>query len=379
MSNANVAQLVGQRVLVTALAESADAAIAGDTLRLEPMAFPDPATLAPDDVVIRVESAAVGWVDLIMASGQYQHLVTPPYTPGIEYAGTAAWVGPAAAGTVSIGDAVIVDGLQAGPRSKGAHQRWGGFATWAVAPARALVPKPAALDFDQASSVFGNYETAYHGLITRGRLAAPDTVVIHGASGSTGLAAVQIAKRVGATVIATGRSDEKLAKVRAEGADHVINIRDAASETGVRRFRDDIKALTGGRGADVVYDGVGGAVGQESLRCLRFGGRYLVIGWASTPNVAVGRGERGAPNANQLPTNLIMMKSLEVLGCPVALATFEDPSLGPPRRKQILAWVEAGLLRPQVSHRFPLSEFRAAMRAKWQGEVVGACVLTPSG
>jgi NADPH2:quinone reductase len=129
----------------------------------------------------------------------------------------------------------------------------------------------------------------------------------------------------------------------------------------------------------VVYDGVGGAVGQESLRCLRFGGRYLVIGWASTPNVAAGRGERGAPNANQLPTNFIMMKSLEVLGCPVALATFEDPSLGPPRRKQILAWVEAGLLRPQVSHRFPLSEFRAAMRAKWQGEVVGACVLTPSG
>jgi len=368
----------GHRVIVTELAESADAALSGDTLRLEPCQFPETSALADNDVVVTVESAAVGWVDLIMASGQYQHLVTPPYTPGIEFAGTVAWVG-AAVENVVVGDAVIVDGFHAGPRSKGAYQRWGGFATWAVAPSHALVKKPARIDFDQASSVFGNYETAYHGLITRGRLTSSDTVVIHGASGSTGLAAVHIAKLIGATVIATGRSDDKLAQVRAEGADFVINIRDTdpSSETGVRRFRDEVKALTGGRGADIVYDGVGGAVGLESLRCLRFGGRYLVIGWASTPNVARGRGERGAPNANQLPTNLIMMKSLEILGCPVVLATFQDPRLGPPRRAQIMAWVEAGLLTPHVSHRFPLSDFREAMRAKWNGEVIGGCVLHP--
>jgi NADPH2:quinone reductase len=370
----------GHRVIVTALAESADQAIAGDTFRLEPMDFPDTTSLAAHDVVIAVQSAAVGWVDLIMASGQYQHLLTPPYTPGLEYAGTVAWVGSGVTEVV-VGDAVIADGFHAGPRSKGNYQRWGGFATWAVAPGHAVVKKPHNLDFDQASSVFGNYETAYHGLITRGRLTPNDTVVIHGASGATGLAAVHIAKVIGATVIATGRSDDKLAQVKAEGADHVVNIRDLSDDpatSGVRRFRDDIKALTNGRGADLVYDGVGGAVGLESLRCLRFGGRYLVIGWASTPNVAKGRGERGAPNANQLPTNLIMMKSLEVLGSPVALATFEDPSIGPPRRAQILAWVESGLLTPRVSHRFALTDYREAMRAKWQGEVLGGCVLHPA-
>lgn len=366
----------GQRVIVRALADSVGAALDGDSLALEPQTFPDHATLADDDVVVAVRSAAVGWVDLIMASGQYQHLVTPPYTPGIEFAGTVVHVGPAVA-TVAPGDPVIVDGFRAGPRSAGRHQRWGGFATWAVAPASALVKKPALLDFDQAAALFGNYETAYFGLITRGRLSAGETVLIHGASGSTGLAAVHIAKLVGATVIATGRSESKLAAVADEGADHTLLIADPGSESGVRRFREDVKALTGGRGVDLVFDGVGGAVGLESLRSLRFMGRYLVIGWASTPDVARGRGQRGAPNANQLPTNLIMMKALEVLGCPVVLSTLADPSLGPPRREAILRWVEAGLIRPQVSHRFPLAEFRQAMVAKWRGEVLGGCVLHP--
>lgn len=145
----------------------------------------------------------------------------------------------------------------------------------------------------------------------------------------------------------------------------------------MRAFRDDVKALTDGRGVDVVYDGVGGEISVESLRCVRFGARFLIVGWAATPFVAKGKGGRGAPNANVLPTNLIMMKGLDVLGCPTVISTVNDPSLRAPRLAQILAWAEAGAIVPHVSHVFPLAEFATAMRAKWTGEVIGGCVLHP--
>lgn len=237
-------------------------------------------------------------------------------------------------------------------------------------------PIPGDLSFDQACNLLGNYETAYHCLIARGRLQAGETVLVHGASGSIGLAAVHVAKLVGATVIATGRAPHKLAVVRAQGADHVIDC-SAAPGRGVRAFRDDVKALTGGRGVDVVYDGVGGDVSLESLRCVRFGARFLIAGWAATPFVARGKGQRGAPNANLLPTNLVMMKGLDVLGCPTVISTVNDPALRAPRLAQILRWAQAGQIRPHVSHAFPLAEFKAAMRAKWNGEPVGGCVVHP--
>lgn len=213
--------------------------------------------------------------------------------------------------------------------------------------------------------------------MTRGRLRAGETVLVLGASGSTGLAAVQVAKLLGATVIAAGRSDSKLAAVKDQGADFVINCRSSGSEPGVRPIRDEVKALTGGRGVDVVYDGVGGDLSLESLRCVAFGARFLVVGWAATPFVAKGKGLRGAPNANVLPTNLILMKGLDVLGCPTVISTLQDPSLRPPRLAQILQWAEAGRIKPHVSHVFPLSDFKEAMRAKWNGEVIGGCVLHP--
>jgi len=338
------------------------------------MDAPDPATLRPRDVIVAVKSAAVGWVDLLMTSGQYQHMPKPPYTPGLESAGVVVWAGPDATSEVHLGDSVLVDGFLAGPRSLGEYQAYGGFASYVVAPAEAVRPIPGALSFDQAAGLLGSYETAYHCLVTRGRLQAGETVLIHGASGATGLAAVQVAKLLGATVIATGRSDEKLAVVKQEGADHLINTK---GEDGVRPFRDDVKALTGGRGVDVVYDAVGGDISLESLRCVRFGARFLVVGWAATPFVARGKGQRGAPNANVLPTNLIMMKSLDVLGCPTAISTAHDPSSRGPRLSQVLAWAKSGQIRPHVSHVFPLSEFQAALKAKWNGEVIGGCVLRP--
>jgi NADPH2:quinone reductase len=365
----------GHRVVVRALGADPLDALAHH-VELEPMAPPDPAELGADDVVIAVRAAAVGWVDLIMMSGQYQHVAEPPYTPGLEYAGVVAWVGASAAARHAVGDAVVVDPFLTGPRSSGPYQRWGGFASYAVAPAPAVRPIPGDLSFDQAAGILGSYETAYHCLLTRGRLAAGETVLILGASGATGLAAVQIAKRVGARVIAVGRAGPKLDTVRTLGADDVVAAeRDAAG--GLRPFREQVRALTGGRGVDVVYDGVGGELSLEALRCVRFGARFLIVGWASTPGVAAGRGQRGAPNANQLPTNLIMMKGLDVLGCPTVIATSNDPGLRPPRLAQIEAWLGAGELVPYVSHQFALSDYQQALRAKWNGEVVGGGVVRP--
>lgn len=324
------------------------------------MPAPDPAQLSSRDVIIAVASSSVGWVDLLMTSGQYQHAAKPPYTPGLEYAGTVAWAGRDAA--IEVGARVLVDPFLAGPRSLGDYQAYGGFATYAVAPIEAVHAIPGDLSFDEACNLLGNYETAYHCLVTRGRLQPGETVLVHGASGSVGLAAVHVAKLVGATVIATGRSAAKLAVVAAQGADHVI--------TTDTPLRDQVKALTDGRGVDVVYDGVGGALSIESLRCTRFGARYLIVGWAATPFVAKG-------TANQLPTNLIMMKGLDVLGCPTVISTVHDPASRAPRLAQILRWAASGQIHPLVSRTYALDDFATAMRAKWTSEAVGGIVVQP--
>lgn len=361
----------GQRLVLTEYGETPTDAI-DRFLRLEAQPAPDPATLAATDVVLRVRSCAVGWVDLIMASGQYQHMAPPPYTPGLEFAGDVAWVGSAVE-AVAVGDRVLADGFLTGPRSGGAHQRWGGMASWAVVPEAAAMPIPEDMSHDQAVNLLGNYETATHVLDVRGRVQPGEWVLINGASGSTGLAAVHVAKRLGAHVIATGRSAEKLAVVQAQGADHVLVTADG--EGGLRRFRDDVKALSGG-GVHVVYDGVGGPISIESIRSMRFGGRFCIVGWAATPYVARGKGGRGAPNANQLPTNLIQMKGLDVLGCPAIISTRHDPTLRPRRLRRIREWLGDGL-RPHHGPAFALDDWREALLAKWQSRYVGGCVLHP--
>jgi NADPH2:quinone reductase len=364
----------GLRVVVSEFGETPPDAMER-FVSVQPMPAPDPASLGPDEVVVEVRSASVGWVDLLMTSGQYQHMPAPPYTPGLEYAGVIVAKGAQAAPGFQVGDAILVDPFLAGPRSLGAYQKSGGWASYAVVPGQAALRVPGKLSLDAACNLLGNYETAYHCLVTRGRLREGEWVLIHGASGSTGLAAVEIAKLLGAKVIATGRSEEKLRVVAGRGADHVL--RTAEADGGVASLGERVKAITKGRGVDVVYDGVGGDISVASLRCVTFGARFLVVGWAATPFVARGKGGRGAPNANVLPTNLILMKGLDVLGCPTAIATAQDPSIRAPRLAQILAWADEGKLSPHVSHVFPLSQVLPAMRAKWSGEVVGGCVLHP--
>lgn len=365
----------GRKAVFTELGESPLEAL-DKFLRIEPQAAPDTAQCKADEVVVRIESSAVSWIDLVMASGQYQHRCYPPYIPGVEYSGVVLWAGSAVR-EFAPGDRVLSDWIAAGPRSKTAYQGAGGFAGYAVLPASALCRIPDRLDFDQAANLLVSYETAYHCIIARGRVQAGETVLIHGASGASGLAAVQMCRMLGAKVIATGRSDEKLEQLKPHGADHLINIRGTDYASGVRQFRDEVKALTDGRGVDVVYDAVGGDVSLESLRCVAFGARFLIVGWTSTPNVADGKGRRGAPRANQLPTNLIQMKGLDVLGCPAAITVQRSPEKREPRRSQILEWAAAGKLTPHVSRVFPISQAREALLARWEGGILGGCALRP--
>ncbi|OIP39491.1 MAG: hypothetical protein AUK47_09935 [Deltaproteobacteria bacterium CG2_30_63_29] len=343
-------------------------------MRLEAQAMPGPAELGSADVLLRVRSCAVGWVDLLMSSGQYQHMASPPYTPGLEFAGEVVWAGAEVHG-VQVGDRVLADGMRTGPRSSGKYQRWGGFATFAVIPQEAAIPLPNELSYDQAVNLLGNYETAYHALVHRGRLQAGEWVLIHGATGATGLAAVHVAKLLGATVIATGRSPDKLAQLLDQGADHIIETSDGAG--GVRRFSKEVKALTEGKGVHLVWDGVGGPVSIESLRSMRFGGRFCIVGWAATPFVAAGAGKGGAPNANQLPTNLIQMKGLDILGCPAVISTLHDPQLRPTRLAWLLERVADGSLRPHAGPGYALEDYAEALRAKWESRFVGGCVIHP--
>lgn len=367
----------GRRVRLSAFGETAEDALAR-LLRLEPMARPDPASLGAHDVLVAVRSASVALIDGMMLSGQYHHKPAVPYTPGMEYAGVVEWVGPAVdPARFQVGDRVMNDYQRAGPRSAGAHQAQGGWATHAVASQDGLLPVPEGLSFDEACNFLLNYETAHYAFVTRGRLAAGETVLVNGASGAAGLAAVQVAKLLGAQVIAAGRSDAKLAEVKAAGADHVINVSPRPGESGVPRFRDEVKALTGGRGADLVFDVVGGAVSQECLRSLAFGGRLVIIGWASNQGVSAGGGRGGSLQPDLLPTNIVQMKGLVVMGSPMVIAGAHAPQVRVERLCTVLQWGAQRQVVPIVQRAYPLEQYDEALRARLGGDIVGGCVLHP--
>ncbi len=347
-----------------------------NVLHLEDMPAPDPAALKPNEVIVAVKSCSISYVDLLMMSGQYQHMVPLPCTPGMEYAGVVTAAGKNVT-RFKVGDTVLSDIMLTGPRSKGDYQANGGWASFAVAPETALHAIPRGFSFDQACNFLYGYETAYYAFANRGKLQPGETVLINGASGVTGMAAVQMAKIFGAQVIATGRSLDKLAPVKAFGADHVIATSEPGNPGAVRKFRDEVKALTGGEGAHMVFDTVGGQLAIECLRALRFAGRHLIIGGAGNTNVAKGHGQRGSANADQFPTNIIQMKGLYVMGSPMAIHAQRDPSTRTERMEKINAWANEGKITPYVSHASSLENFRDAMRARLKGSVIGGCVLNP--
>lgn len=304
------------------------------------IAVPEP---GPGQVRIKVRATSINFPDLLLCQGKYQLKLEPPFTPGMDIAGTIDALGTDV-DQFSLGDEVC------------GGARFGGFADYALVNADGLQQKPASMSFEEAASYSAAYLTAYVALVRRGRLQAGETLLVHGASGGVGMAAVDVGKLLGAAVIATGGSDEKLAKVKAYGADHVINTADG--------FRTKVKDLTGGRGADVIYDPVGGDVFDESVRCIAFDGRLLVIGFTSgrIANVA---------------TNMPLIKGFSVVGVRAGEYGRQFPDLGRENVNQIWDWARAGKTRPYVHATLPLEETLEGFRALRDRKVVGKLIIAP--
>jgi len=219
---------------------------------------------------------------------------------------------------------------------------------------RALSVFPAGMSLEAAAVFSGAYHTAYHALLQRGRMKAGDWVMINGAAGGIGIAAIQVAKLFGATVIATASTDEKRAACLEEGADYAIDYREG--------LRDRIKELTGDRGVDIVYDPIGANVFDESLRCLAWGGRILVLGFLG-----------GGPSTPR--TNYLLIKGLEVIGVRLGGVTEQQPEIGRANMKALVELASQGKLKPRISHRFPLDRAADAVQAVIDRKVIGKAVL----
>ncbi|MBR7621638.1 NADPH:quinone oxidoreductase family protein [Phenylobacterium sp. 20VBR1] len=298
----------------------------------------------PGEVRIKVKAAAVNFPDLLQTKGEYQHKPALPFIPGMEIAGEVEALGEGVT-QFQIGDAVV------------GGARIGGFSEYAVTPAAALRPKPANLSFSQAAGYATAYLTAYVSLVRRAQVEAGEWVLVHGAAGGVGLAAVDMAKHLGCKVIAASASDEKLAIIEKEYApDAVVNV------TG--GFRERVKEITGGRGADVIYDPVGGDVFDESVRCIAFNGRILSIGFTS------GR-------LPVLPVNMALIKGFSVMGVRAGEYGRQFPEKGRENAAAIWALANEGKMHPRVDHEYPLSEWRAAFESLANRKVVGKTIVRP--
>jgi len=309
-------------------------------VRLRDLPTPDP---GPGEVRVKVRAAAVNFPDLMQTRGEHQHKPPLPFVPGMEMAGEIDALGEGVSGW-KLGDAVAGGGR-------------GGFSEYVVAPAAGLRRKPEGLSFSQAAGYPVAYLTAYVGLVRCGRTEPGEWVLVHGAAGGVGLAAVDLARLLGAKVIAASASDAKLAIVEREyRPDAIVNV------TG--GFREQVKALTGGKGADVIYDPVGGDVFDESLRCIAFGGRILSIGFTS------GR-------LPVLPVNIALIKGFSVIGVRAGEFGRQFPDKGRENQEAIWRLAEEGKVHPRVDKEYPLAEWREALDSLAERKVVGKTVIRP--
>lgn len=312
-----------------------------DVLRLEEL--PDPVP-GPGEVAVRMRAAAINFPDVLMVRGGYQFKPEPPFTPGIEGAGEITALGTGVTGW-RVGDRVI------------AGAATGALAELAIVKAAplTLIAMPAAWSFAEGAAFRVCALTAYHSLMQSARLAEGETVLVHGASGGVGLAAVKLAKHLGARVIATGVNDAKLEIVQAHGAEHAINL---TRGDWVR----DVKAITGGKGAEVVLDPVGGEVLLRSLSAAATGGRVLVVGFTS-----------GGPTL--LPSNHLLIKRLSVIGIRAGEAVRSDPALAADWIAAMPGLMAHDAMRPHISICEPLERTATAMRALLERRVVGKAVV----
>jgi NADPH2:quinone reductase len=315
----------------------------GTPEELELADLPDPVPQA-GEAVVRIKAAALNFFDTLIIQGKYQTKPAFPFSPSAEFAGTVESVG-----------AGVTD-FKAGDRVLG-FTGYGAARETIAVPTTALTPIPAALDFDRAAGLCVTYGTTLYALKNRARLQPGETLAVLGASGGTGLAAIEIGKLMGARVIACASSPDKLDFARKHGADDGI---DYASEN----LKDGLRRVTNGKGADVIYDPVGGSYAEAALRGIAWEGRYLVIGFA-------------AGDIPKVPFNLYLLKSANVLGVFWGAWTERDPDGHRANTAQLLTWAAEGRLSSHVHAVYPLSEAAAALKAIAERKVMGKVILRP--
>jgi len=308
-------------------------------LVLEDVASPQP---KKNEILLDVQAAGVNFPDTLIIEGKYQFQPPLPFSPGGEAAGVVAAVGEKA-GTFKVGDRVM------------ALTGWGAFAEQVAVPFYNVLPIPASMDFTTAAAFGMTYGTSMHALRQRGQLQAGETLLVLGASGGVGLAAVEIGKAMGARVIAAASSAEKLAVAKAAGADELIDYSQAS-------LREEIKRLTGGQGVDVIYDPVGGELFEQAVRGLAWNGRLLVVGFASG-------------SIPQLAANLVLLKGAAVLGVFWGAFAQRQPADNAANFEQLFAWHAQGRLTPLVSQTYALAEAGLAIEQLAQRKAVGKLVV----
>ena len=313
------------------------------TLRLDEV---DRLPLRPDQVRLRIRACGVNFADTLIVAGKYQVKPAFPFTPGFEAAGEI----------IELGDAVtdLHPHLHRGQRNFVYLRFGGGYAEEAVVDAAALVPIPEAMDWVTAGGFPIAYSTSHYALVHRAQLRAGETLLVLGAAGGVGLSAIEIGKQLGARVIAAARGKERLAVAQAHGADEVIDYQRES-------IRDRVRELSGGRGADVVYDPVGGDAFDQALRAVNWGARMLIIGFA-------------AGRVQAVPANLVLVKGISIVGVDRGAESQRNPGLIAEGFAELLRWWEAGRLMPVIGKTFPLVEAGAAMEAllsrRYPGKIV---------
>jgi NADPH2:quinone reductase len=302
---------------------------------------PDPPPPGSGEIRVRIVARGVQYVDVLMLAGKYQFRPEPPFIPGNDAAGIVAAVGPGVA-DFQVGDRVM------------SRHSLGACAEIGNAKAALCEKIPEAMSIEHAGVFRAAYGTAYHALLQRGHMTAGEWVLVHGAAGGIGIAAIQVAKVFGARVIATASTDAKRAACLEEGAEHAIDYRSG--------FVDQVKELTGGRGVDIVYDPIGDKVADESLRCLAWGGRLLILGFLG-----------GGPT--NIKSNYLLIKGIAAIGVRIGGLQEANPALATANMKTLTELAGQGKLKPRISHRFPLDQAAEAVQALIDRAVIGKAVL----
>src|SRR5580692_8582652 len=310
---------------------------------LELADIPEPQA-RPGEAVVRIKAAALNFFDTLIIAGKYQHKPPFPFSPASEFAGVVESIG-AGVTDIAVGDQVV------------GNMGWGAAREAVAIEAHQLAKLPEALDFERAAGLTVTYGTTLYALRERAQLKSGESLVVLGASGGAGLAAIELGKVMGARVIACASSDEKLAFAREHGADEIVNY-------DREDLRGSLKRLGGERGIDVVYDPVGGRYAEPALRSLGWEGRYLVVGFA-------------AGDIPKIPLNLVLLKSCDIRGVLWGAWTMRDPKGQAALMKEIAAWCAEGKLSAHVHAAYPLSETAAALKAIAERKVMGKIVLRP--